>query len=44
LFDHLDGVLHIDYLSPFSKKLITGRIKQIMNGQFEADYPMQIEG
>lgn len=40
--DHLDGVLHIDYLSAFRKKLIKGRLNQIKNGNFEADYPMQI--
>lgn len=40
--DHLDGVLHIDYLSAFRKKLIDGRLNQIKNGNFEADYPMQI--
>lgn len=40
--DHLDGVLHIDYLSAFRKKLIEGRLNQIKNGNFEADYPMQI--
>lgn len=40
--DHLDGVLHIDYLSAFRKKLIEGRLNQIKNGNFEADYLMQI--
>lgn len=40
--DHLDGVLHIDYLSRFRKKLIEGRLNQIKNENFEADYPMQI--
>lgn len=40
--DHLDGVLHIDYLSRFRKKLIEGRLNQIKNGNFDADYPMQI--
>ncbi len=40
--DHLDGVLHIDYLSAFRKKLIQERLNQIKNGNFEAEYPMQI--
>ncbi len=40
--DHLDGILHIDYLSAFRKKLIENRLKQIKNGRFEAEYPMQI--
>ncbi len=40
--DHLDGVLHIDYLSAFRKKLIVRRLNHIKNGNFDADYPMQI--
>lgn len=42
--DHLDGVLHIDYLSAFRKKLIERRLNHIKNGNFDADYPMQIGG
>jgi peptide deformylase len=40
--DHLNGVLHIDYLSRFRKKLIENRLNQIVNGNFESGYPMQI--
>lgn len=40
--DHLNGVLHIDYLSAFRKKLIEKRLNQIKNGHFEAEYPMHI--
>lgn len=40
--DHLDGILHIDYLSSFRKKLIEKRLNQIKNGHLEAEYPMQI--
>lgn len=40
--DHLDGVLHIDYLTSFRKRLIERRLNQIKNGHFEAEYPMQI--
>lgn len=40
--DHLDGILHIDYLSPFKKKVAEARLNQIKKGVFEADYPMQI--
>lgn len=40
--DHLDGILHIDYLSTFRKKLIERRLNEIKNGNFEAEYPMQI--
>lgn len=41
-FDHLDGVLHIDYISPFRKRLIEGKLRRIARGDFDADYPMQI--
>lgn len=40
--DHLDGVLHIDYLTPFRKQLIRGRLRRIARGDFGANYPMQI--
>lgn len=40
-FDHLDGVLHIDYLSPFRKRLIKGRLRRIARGKVEANYPIQ---
>ncbi len=40
--DHLDGVLHIDYLSAFRKKLIENRLNEIKAGNFKAHYPMQI--
>lgn len=40
--DHLHGVLHIDHLSRFQKKLVEKSLKMIENGIFEADYPMQI--
>lgn len=40
--DHLNGVLHIDHLSVFRKKIIQKRLTQIEHGVFEAGYPMQI--
>lgn len=39
--DHLDGVLHIDYLTPFRKRLIRKDLNRIAGGDFGADYPMQ---
>lgn len=42
--DHLDGVLHIDYLSPLRKRLIRRRLREIMRGNFDVDYPMEIRG
>lgn len=40
--DHLDGILHIDYISPLRKRLIKRRLRQITRGDFGAEYPMQI--
>ncbi|MBN2733054.1 MAG: peptide deformylase [Balneolaceae bacterium] len=40
--DHLNGVLHIDHLSVFRKKIIQKRLNQIERGVFEAGYPIQI--
>jgi len=40
-FDHLDGVLHIDYLSPFRKKIIKRPLKKIASGNVDVKYPMQ---
>lgn len=40
--DHLDGILYIDYLSSFRKRLIERRLNQIKKGHFEAEYSMQI--
>lgn len=40
--DHLDGILHIDYISPFRRRLIKRRLRQITRGDFGSEYPMQI--
>jgi peptide deformylase len=40
-FDHLDGVLHIDYITPLRKRLIQGRLRRIARGEVDVDYPMQ---
>jgi peptide deformylase len=40
--DHLDGVLHIDTVSPVRKRLLQRRLRRISQGDFDAAYPMQI--
>ena len=40
--DHLDGVLHIDYLTPLRRRLIRRRLRELTRGNFDAEYPMQI--
>ncbi len=38
--DHLDGVLFIDYLGSFRKRLIKGKLQEIESGLKEVDYPV----
>jgi peptide deformylase len=38
--DHLDGVLFIDHLGSFRKRLLKGKLKQVKEGLIEADYPV----
>lgn len=39
-YDHLEGILYIDYLSPFRRRLLKRRLQAIARGQVEADYPL----
>lgn len=38
--DHLNGVLFVDYLSAFRRRLHRSQLKKIQKGTFEADYPL----
>jgi len=38
--DHLNGVLFIDYLSSFRKRLQRGKLKDIKKGKMKTDYPL----
>jgi len=40
-YDHIEGVLFTDRLSPLKKRLIKGRLEKISRGQVEADYRMK---
>lgn len=40
-FDHLDGVLFLDHISSFKKRLLRRRLKEMVNGNVEADYPVK---
>lgn len=42
--DHLDGVLHVDYLSPLRRRLIQKRLQRIARGDLDARYPMIARG
>jgi peptide deformylase len=40
-YDHLEGILFTDKLSPLKKKLLTKRLKQIADGLVDADYKLK---
>jgi len=42
--DHLDGVLFTDYLSSFRKRLLRRSLRQMTEGEVEADYPLIAQG
>lgn len=42
--DHLDGVLFTDYLSSFRKRLLRRPLREMVNGEVEADYPLVTKG
>ncbi len=43
-YDHLDGVLFTDKVSPLRKRLIRGKLNAISKGKFEADYKTVLPG
>ncbi len=38
--DHLDGILFLDHLSMFKRKLLSSKLKKIDEGSVEIDYPI----
>jgi peptide deformylase len=38
--DHLDGILFTDYLSSFRKRLLRRPLREMVNGEVEAEYPL----
>lgn len=40
-YDHIEGVLFTDYLTPLKKQLLKGRLSDIMKGRTDADYRMK---
>lgn len=40
--DHLDGVLFLDHLSPFKRRLHQTRLQDIDKGNIEIDYPVTV--
>ncbi|NNE71464.1 MAG: peptide deformylase [Rhodothermales bacterium] len=42
-YDHLDGVLFIDRISAFRRRLLRRRLKDMADGIVEAEYPLAID-
>ena len=40
-YDHTQGILFIDHLSPLKKKLISSKLKNIINGKVETKYKVK---
>jgi peptide deformylase len=40
-YDHIEGVLFIDYLKPLKKRLIKKKLENISRGEVEVDYKMK---
>lgn len=37
-YDHIEGILFVDKISPLRKRMIKGKLKDISNGTFNANY------
>jgi len=40
-YDHLEGKLYIDHISPIRKQLIKSKLNNIVNGRTRCDYPVK---
>lgn len=40
-YDHIEGVLFTDHLSPLRKKLVSGKLRKIQDGKIQPDYRMR---
>ena len=41
-YDHIEGVLFTDHVSPFKKRLLKGKLASISKGKVDADYRVKI--
>lgn len=41
-FDHLEGVMFIDRISPLRKNLVSGKLKNIIKGKFRCSYRTKV--
>jgi peptide deformylase len=40
-YDHVDGILFTDHLSPLKRRLLTKRLQNISKGEIKVDYKMK---
>jgi peptide deformylase len=40
-YDHIDGILFVDHLSPLRKRLLSGKLNDITKGNVDVDYRMK---
>jgi len=43
-YDHVDGVLFVDHLTAFKRRLLRRRLKDISEGSVDVDYPTYADG
>lgn len=41
-YDHIEGVLFTDHISPFKKRLLKGKLANISKGKVDADYRVKV--
>lgn len=41
-YDHIDGILFTDHLTPFKKRILKGKLNNISKGKCDADYKIKI--
>lgn len=41
-YDHLEGKVYIDHISPIRKQLIKGKVNNILKGKVRVDYPVRL--
>jgi peptide deformylase len=41
-YDHIEGKLFIDYLTPLKRKLLKGKLDDITKGKVRTDYRMMV--
>ncbi len=39
-YDHLEGILFVDHITPFRRRLLRRRLRDMARGLVEADYPL----